>query len=81
MAWYLHFRTVAEQISDPDDKLFVVAGTFGTKARRTQAEAALADVCAQVNRDITLCVWESATSWGLQVADYALWAVHRDLLG
>lgn len=22
----------------------------------------------------------SATSWGLQVADYALWAVQRDLL-
>jgi hypothetical protein len=75
MAWYLHFKTVAVQVSDPDDELFVVAGTFGTKARRTQAETALADVCGQVNRDITLCVWESATSWGLQVADYALWAV------
>lgn len=81
LAWYLHFKAIALQVSDPADNLFVVAGTFGTKARKAQAEMALADVCGQINRNITLCVWESATSWGLQVADYALWAVHRDLLG
>jgi hypothetical protein len=81
MAWYLHFKEIALQVSRHDDKLYVIAGTFGTKQRRTQAEAALADVCSQVSRDITLCVWEAATSWGLQVADYALWAVHRELLG
>lgn len=81
LAWYLHFKEIAMQVSAPKDRLFVIAGTFGTKTRRTQAELALADVCSQINRDITLCVWESATSWGLQVADYGLWAVHRDLMG
>jgi hypothetical protein len=81
LAWYLHLKEVALRVSTRDDKVFVVAGTFGTKSRRTQAEAALGDVCRQVDRDITLCVWDAATSWGLQVADYALWAVHRDLLG
>lgn len=81
MAWFLHFKEIALQVSKYDDKLYVIAGTFGTRQRRTQAEAALADVCSQVSRDITLCVWEASSSWGLQVADYALWAVHRELLG
>lgn len=81
MAWYLHFKEIALQVSNAHDRLFVIAGTFGTRQRRTQAESALADVCSQVSRDVTLCVWESATSWGLQVADYALWAVQRELLG
>lgn len=80
LAWYLHLKEVAVRVSDRDDKIFVVAGTFGTRSRRAQAQEALVDVCGQVDRDITLCVWESATSWGLQVADYALWAVHRKLL-
>lgn len=81
LAWYLHFKEVAHQVSGPRDHLYVVAATFGTKKRQSQAEAALEDVCLQVNRNITLCVWDAATSWGLQVADYALWAVHRSLLG
>lgn len=81
MAWFLHFKKIAVQVSARQDRLFVIAGTFGTKQRGQQARAALADVCAQVDRDITLCVWDAASSWGLQVADYALWAVHRDLTG
>lgn len=81
MAWYLHFKEIALQVSQRGDRLYVIAGTFGTKTRRMQAEAALSDVCAQVNRDITLCVWETPSAWGLQVADYALWAVHRELTG
>lgn len=81
MAWFLHFKEIARQIASKGDRLIVVAGTFGTHKRRAQAEAALADVCSQIDRDITLCVWDAASSWGLQVADYALWAVHRDLEG
>ncbi len=27
--------------------------------------------------DIVVAHWDSATSWGLQVADYGLWAVQR----
>ncbi|GAA1174230.1 hypothetical protein GCM10009584_14290 [Ornithinimicrobium humiphilum] len=81
LAWYLHFKEIALQVSNRGDRLYVIAGTFGTKQRRSQAEAALHDVCRQVNRDIRLCVWEAATSWGLQVADYGLWAAHRDLRG
>ena len=79
MAWYLHFKEIALQVSSPGDRLFVIVGEFGTAARRTEAKAALADVCNQVNRDIVLCVWTAASSWGLQAADYGLWATQRHL--
>ncbi len=81
MAWFQHLKYVAPVVAGPDDTLYVVVGTFGTKARATQARAAVYDVCNQIDRKIVLCVWEAATSWGLQVADYALWAEHRLLLG
>lgn len=81
MAWFQHLKYVAPAVADPDDTLYVIVGTFGTKARATQAREAIRDVCNQVDRNIVLCVWEAATSWGLQVADYALWAEHRVLEG
>ena len=81
MAWYLHFKEIATRVSGPDDTLYVIAGTFGTRKRQAEAEAALRDVCNQVDRQIKLCVWEASSSWGLQVADYALWATHRNLVG
>jgi hypothetical protein len=81
MAWYQHLKFVAPKVTNADDTLYVIVGTFGTKARATQAREAVRDVCNQVDRRIVLCVWEAATSWGLQVADYGLWAEHRVLLG
>jgi len=81
MAWYLHVKYVAPLVAGPADRLFVIAGSFGTRSRQTQAREALSDVCVQLDREIVLCVWEASSSWGLQVADYALWAVHRNLLG
>ena len=81
MAWFQHFKYVGPRVAAPHDRLFVVAGSFGTKARQTEARGALSDVCDQINREIVLCVWDSSSSWGLQLADYALWAVHRDLQG
>ena len=80
MAWFLHLRRVAVEVAQPGDTITVVAGSFGTRARATQARAALADVCEQVQRDIRLCVWDASTSWGLQVADYGLWATQRRLV-
>ena len=53
---------------------------FDTTFLRAVDEA-LQDVCAQIDRNITLCVWHSASSWGLQVADYGLWATQRVLEG
>lgn len=79
MAWYLHFKEIARQVSNLDDHLYVIVGEFGTAQRRQQAKLALHDVCTQVNRQITLCVWRSVSSWGLQAADYGLWACQRSL--
>nr|WP_247600891.1 DUF3800 domain-containing protein [Cellulomonas hominis] len=81
MAWFQHFKYVAPRVATAEDRLFVIAGSFGTKSRQTQARLALADVCDQMRMNIVLCIWDASSSWGLQVADYALWAVHRNLLG
>ena len=59
----------------------IIAGSFGTNQRATQARDAISEVCSQIDRRITLCVWNASSSWGLQVADYALWGVHRELVG
>jgi hypothetical protein len=77
LAWYLHFQALAPCVSEPGDHLFVIVATLGTKKRQTQARKALHEVCTQMNRDFTLCTWDAGTSWGLQVADYALWSIQR----
>lgn len=81
MAWFQHFKEIALQVSNINDDLYVIVGSIATSGRKTQAKAAIADVCSQVNRVIHLCHWDACTSWGLQVADYGLWATHRSLMG
>lgn len=81
LAWFLHIKEVVLRVSSRHDQLVIVAGSFGTNQRATQAREAIRDVCNQIDRRITLCVWDSPTSWGLQIADYALWGVHRNLVG
>ena len=81
MAWYQHFKYVAPRVATKNDTLYVIAGSFGTRSRQTQAREALDAVCQQVEIASVLCIWDASTSWGLQVADYALWATHRNLLG
>ena len=81
MAFFLHLKEIALQVSEPDDELFVITAEFGTKRTSLEAQAAVKEVCAQIKRNITLCVWSARSSWGLQVADYALWAVQRNLEG
>ncbi len=83
LAWYLHFKEIALRVSRPGDTLYVIAATLTTHRKTMDARAALADVCEQAARDrqIVLCVWDAPTAWGIQVADYALWAVHRVLEG
>lgn len=79
LTWFLHFKYVAEQVSAPGDRLVVVVASLGTRARQTEARMALEDVCQQMDRSFVLCIWDAATSWGVQLADYALWADQRDL--
>lgn len=81
LAWYQHLAYLAPKISNDGDVLYVVVASFGTKKRQALATAALHDVCQQTNRTFVLCAWDAATSWGLQVADYGLWAMQRHLEG
>ncbi|RAV31844.1 DUF3800 domain-containing protein [Corynebacterium heidelbergense] len=81
MALYLHLKEIARRVCEPCDELYVVIAEFGTSRIKTAAQAAVEEVCEQIDRNITLCVWSAQSSWGLQVADYALWAVQRDLEG
>lgn len=81
MAWFLHFKYIATRISNAGDTLIIVVATLGTKRRQMEAEYALKDVCSQMNRKFVLCVWDASTSWGIQVADYGLWASQRNLEG
>lgn len=79
LAWYLHFKEVARRVSRPGDTLHVIASTLQTNRRKNAVREAVQDVCDQgpPGRSVNLCVWDGATSWGLQVADYGLWAVQR----
>lgn len=81
LAWFLHFKEIALQVSAPEDRLFVVVGTLQTSNKRDAVRHALEDVCSQAARRIVPCIWDAQSSWGIQVADYGLWAVQRDLEG
>ncbi|MFF4653149.1 DUF3800 domain-containing protein [Streptomyces sp. NPDC001380] len=81
LAWYLHFKEIVRRVSSPGDTVYVIAAHLTTNKKEGSARLALQDVCQQLatDREIVLCVWNAATSWGVQVADYGLWAVHRIL--
>ena len=81
LAWYLHFKEVARRVTRPGDTLWVIAATLQTNKRKNAVREALVDVCRQGPSycEIHLCLWDSATTWGLQVADYGLWAIQRKI--
>lgn len=77
LAWHLPLKEVIQRVSCPDDRIYVIVASLGTNKRAGLARSALSEVCSQTGRSVVLCVWDSATAWGLQLADYALWAIHR----
>lgn len=81
LAWYLHFKEIARQVSEAGDTMFVIIGSLKTNNKRQAIRLALEDVCQQMARDrkIVPCIWDAPSAWGLQVADYGLWAVQRTL--
>lgn len=82
LAWYLHFKEISRQVTTPGDTLYVAVATLGTAARKTAFRQAIENVCMQAApslRNVHVAHWDSASSWGLQVADYGLWAVQRRL--
>lgn len=82
LAWYLHFNAIVLQVSEPDDQVFVIIGSLSTHHKRGVIREALEAVCSQVEgRTIVPCIWDAQSSWGIQVADYGLWAAQRQLAG
>lgn len=81
LAWYLHFKQIVRWVSSRGDTVYVIAASLTTNRKAGNARHALEDVCRQLatDREIVLCVWNAPTSWGVQVADYGLWAVQRVL--
>lgn len=81
LAWFLHFKEILRKVSAPGDTVYVIAATLNVKSKLESARMALDDVCHQFahDRTITLCVWDAPSSWGIQVADYGLWATQRVL--
>jgi hypothetical protein len=83
MAFWIHLKSVIKQVSASGDRVFIIAGNMQTTSKRDAIRHAIEDVCHQMGRDRTLvpCIWEAPSSWGIQVIDYALWAVQRELEG
>jgi len=82
MAWCLHFKEIARQVTSPGDTLHVAVATAGTRAKKQTFQDAIDDVCAShapAGCTMVVAHWDSATSWGLQVADYGIWALQREL--
>lgn len=85
VAVFLHLKWVIDKISNPLDTVYVIVGSLQTSRKREAVRHAVDDVCQQVSsarsRLIVPCIWDAPSSWGIQVADYGLWAVQRDLEG
>lgn len=82
-AWQKHSSYQARYVLKPYDRVFVVAASIFEHRRKQQAaRAAIESVVRKFARSFewTLCTWDNPTAWGLQVADYVLWAVQRDLV-
>lgn len=77
-AWFLHFKYILGRIPN-GCRVNVIAETMGPKKQAAAIRAALDEVCKQVgvNHDVHLSTWDAATSWALQVADYAAWSAYR----
>ena len=80
-AMYYHLRHVLRRDLSDGDELVVVAASVGTSKKRKgfhQAVREVVEQCAQLNEWRAAAVRDDALP-GLQVADYCLWGIMRDL--
>ncbi len=78
-AWYLHMKYIAPRIVRPDDELFVVGASLGSRKQRDLFRDAISDVVWQTTRTTIFktAAWAAACEPCLQVADYCSWAIQR----
>jgi len=80
LAWSMHFKTIAKQVASADDVIFSVMGDIQTRAKKREIEQVIRNIASEVpDRKIIPIIWNSRSSWGLQVADYGLWEAQRKL--
>ncbi len=81
IAWLTHFKRVAQEVAGPKDQIFAISASIKTKAKTRLIREALNDVVRQIpHRNIVPIYWDANTSWGLQMADYAMWSAHRHVI-
>jgi hypothetical protein len=74
---------VLDAVSQPEDTVYVVIGSLQTSNKREAIRSVVENVCATHAGDRTVvpCIWDAPSAWGIQVADYGLWAVQRIVEG
>jgi hypothetical protein len=85
LAIFYHLKFLIPRVSARGDEVYLVSGNLQTSNKRGALRAAVTDVCQQIgggtSRKVTPCIWEAPSAWGIQVADYGLWALNRHLSG
>ena len=82
LALYLHLKWIIPRVAPTQGTVYVVLGSLQTAGKRQSVHAAVSDVCAQVDlpfAQVVPCIWDAPSSWGIQAADYGLWAIQRSL--
>ncbi len=81
MAIWLHLKYLIPKVSRPGDEIVVIVGDLKLSRRKSAVRNAIEDICNQLqfDRNIHLCIWDAASTWGIQVADYGLWRIQREL--
>ena len=82
LSLFMHLKYVVPQVFVQGGRVFVILGSLQTAGKREAVKDAVADVCNQVvvlGTPVIPCIWDAPSSWGIQVADYGLWTVQRDL--
>jgi len=74
-----HLDRVCKAAFEPDDRVYLVVASFGTNKRATITRRVVTEVISGLANQITLCIWDAESCWGLQVADYVTWAIQRQL--
>lgn len=79
---FRHLASILPELQRRYETVHVIAAEIGMKAKRSAVREAVEDVCQQLKggKNVHAHVWRSSTSTGLQIADYGLWAIQRQLM-
>lgn len=78
VVWYYHLKHLVPLVAGPEDDLTVVAASITTAMKRSDVEAALADVVRQVHAGPGRGhLVQASSDLCLQTADFCAWAIQR----